>query len=117
MEWSNYYSGKSDERAISLVQTADEGFALGGFTHWPNGYNSFIVKTYQNIENKSNLWPVADAGSEKNVYVGENISFNGTGYDSDGNIVDIKIISNNEILFPTEKDMVYSMELSLKGTK
>ena len=43
--------------------------------------------TYVNITMKANIDPVADAGEDQTVFVGQEVVFNGTGSDIDGQVV------------------------------
>jgi hypothetical protein len=50
VEWTQTYGGMEDDGAEAIIQTADEGFALAGFTHSHGAGNSdaWLIKTDKN---------------------------------------------------------------------
>ncbi|MHA1968431.1 MAG: hypothetical protein ACW964_11570 [Candidatus Hodarchaeales archaeon] len=65
-EWNNTFGGIENDRARSLIQTSDGGFALAGWTgsYGTGGVNCWLIKTDANGQHE---W---------------NNTFGGTGYDS-----------------------------------
>ncbi|MEW5760629.1 MAG: PKD domain-containing protein, partial [Candidatus Thermoplasmatota archaeon] len=51
-------------------------------------YDSSIAKTEIEIKDKENIPPIADAGNDLKGIVGEEVYFNGKGYDPDGKIIE-----------------------------
>ena len=52
--WVNTYGGEGNESAAAVIQTNDGGFALAGYTEFPDaGRNFFLVRTN---ENGDSLW-------------------------------------------------------------
>jgi len=46
MQWNQYYGGANDDRAYSVIQTSDGGYALAGFTYdSSNTWDFWLVKT------------------------------------------------------------------------
>ena len=88
MEWSKNYSGPGDIFSLSAIQTEDRGFALGGHLYYDIDKTLFyMIKTNESTLDISNLFPVANAGEDVTVNIGENVTFIGNGYDSDGEII------------------------------
>jgi pimeloyl-ACP methyl ester carboxylesterase len=45
MQWNKTYGGANDDRAFTLLQASDGGYALGGYTMSFGSYKAYLVKT------------------------------------------------------------------------
>jgi len=108
MQWSKNFSFGTDEKAYSLIQTTDGNYSMAGPSQSRQGYNFFMVKTNNSNVTVDNLFPVADAGDDKSVFVGESVSFNGSAFDPDGNI--------SLIRWDFDGDGIYDFESNKTGS-
>jgi len=108
MQWNKNFSFGTDEKAYSLIQTTDGNYSMAGPSQSRQGYNFFMVKTNNSNVTVDNLFPVADAGDDKSVFVGESVSFNGSAFDPDGNI--------SLIRWDFDGDGIYDFESNKTGS-
>gem|GEM_PF-1160877 len=108
MQWNKNFSFGNDEKAYSLIQTMDGNYSMAGPSQSRQGYNFFMVKTNNSNMTVDNLFPVADAGDDKSVFVGESVSFNGSAFDPDGNISLIRWDFDGDGIYDFESNTGYA---------
>ena len=105
LQWEKNYSSNVDIFANSMVKTTDNEYLLAGFVLLENpNMNFFMLKTNLSGFNNSNLYPIADAGNDESVEVGENVSFNASGFDPDGKIIRYRWDFDGDGLFDWESN-------------
>ncbi len=58
IEWQKAYGGDDDERAMSVIQTSDGGYALTGYTHSYDGVIMPVNGDITNFNGGSDIWIV-----------------------------------------------------------
>lgn len=86
-QWKTTHHGGNDEKAFSLIQTNDSNYCMAGHSESRLGVDYFILKTNNSKVSEDNLFPIANAGSDIVVSSGTRLSFNGSGFDPDGEII------------------------------
>ena len=115
-EWSHNYGGTGNDRPASIIQNADEGFLIAGYTF---SNNSDVTGGHGSADiwllNLSCKVPETFLGTNLNACFGDTIQFaNAVSFASQSqwnlNNIPISLQENNQILFPTSG--VYTVSLN-----
>ncbi len=111
-EWVNVT--RNIEEDLQQFKPNDTIVAINGFMVVGTGMvDDISFGTSQNPE--ENQTPIADAGEDKTIALGDTVTLNGTGEDSDGNIVLYSWSYNDQGLYSSENSGIFSYTPSQKG--
>ncbi len=87
--WSKDYSKKNNDIfCYDAIKTNDSYYAMTGVVKYLTNTGFYFTKINKSKENVDyNLKPICDAKEDLSSSVGETVFFEGTGYDSDGEII------------------------------
>jgi hypothetical protein len=98
----------TDEKAYALTQSSNRSLVLAGFSQTKNGYDALLVKLNQTDAFNENRYPIAMAGKDVEVNVGEEILLNGSGYDPDNDSIFYQWDVNNNGIYDFESNITGS---------
>ncbi|UCE39250.1 MAG: PKD domain-containing protein [Thermoplasmata archaeon] len=87
-EWNKTFGGDEPDGSFSAQQTSDNNYiiAVNTMSYGPGDRDIWLIKL--SVPDPSNQPPVADAGPDQTVNIGDVVQFNGSAsYDPDGTII------------------------------